>query len=255
MFSDGDDRHSVGRRDESLRRIEEGQVVLYTVGFGDGGSEKFRQTLTAFAEASGGRAFFPRRAAGSRSDIRSDPRGVVAPVHPVLRALGRAPPDGSWRTLEIRPPRGLPGRRGRAIVPRIGDRRRMGMCAVAIVASNRLVRPNAAQPDPASPDAARAAAIRSQPVVAEKKNIAPQKIANCERLAAPGPGLGPEDRLHDERVDRVADRRVASGRDRRLAPARDELDPGERQQRDRRRVAAPALGIGADARGGSRATG
>ena len=30
LFSDGEDRHSVGRRDESLRRIEEGQVVLYT---------------------------------------------------------------------------------------------------------------------------------------------------------------------------------------------------------------------------------
>lgn len=61
LFSDGDDRHSVGRRDESLRRIEEAQVAVYTVGFGDGGSEQFRRTLAAFAEASGARAFFPRR--------------------------------------------------------------------------------------------------------------------------------------------------------------------------------------------------
>ncbi len=100
IFSDGDDRHSVGRRDESLRRIEEGQVVIYTVGFGDGASAEFRQTLQAFAEASGGRAYFPRRtedldaAFGSILDELSHQY--------ILSYVSTAPPDGSWRTLEIR---------------------------------------------------------------------------------------------------------------------------------------------------------
>jgi Ca-activated chloride channel homolog len=99
IFSDGDDRHSVGRRDESLRKIEEGQVVIYTVGFGDGASAQFRETLKDFAEASGGRAYFPRRtedldaAFGSILDELSHQY--------ILSYVSGAPPDGSWRTLEI----------------------------------------------------------------------------------------------------------------------------------------------------------
>lgn len=99
IFSDGDDRHSVGRRDTSLRRIEEGQVVVYTVGFGEGTSAQFRETLKAFAEASGGRAFFPRRpedlegAFGSILDELSHQY--------ILSFVSDAPADGGWRRLEI----------------------------------------------------------------------------------------------------------------------------------------------------------
>ncbi len=100
MFSDGDDRHSVGRRDESLRRIEEGQVVLYTVGFGDGGSEKFRQTLAAFAEASGGRAFFPRRAPDL--DQTFDRILEELSYQYILSYVPSAQGKGGWRTLEIK---------------------------------------------------------------------------------------------------------------------------------------------------------
>ena len=68
-----------------------------------------------------------------------------------------------------------------------------------------------------------------------------------EALAVPRPGLGPEDRLHDQRVDRVAQR--GGGQRRRVvAPARHELDPGEDEQRDRRRVAAPGLRVGPEPR-------
>jgi VWFA-related protein len=100
MFSDGDDRHSVGRRDESLRRIEEGQVVLYSVGFGDGGSEKFRQTLSAFAEASGGRAFFPRRA----QDLDQTFDRILEELSHqyILSYVPSGEAKGGWRTLEIK---------------------------------------------------------------------------------------------------------------------------------------------------------
>ena len=100
IFSDGDDRHSVGRRDESLRRIEEGQVVIYTVGFGDAASAQFRETLRAFAEASGGRAHFPRRP----EDLDADFGAILDELSHqyILSYVSGAPPDGSWRTLEIR---------------------------------------------------------------------------------------------------------------------------------------------------------
>ena len=100
IFSDGDDRHRVGRRDESLRRIEEGQVVIYTVGFGDGASAQFRDTLKAFAEASGGRAYFPRRT----EDLDVAFGSILEELSHqyILSYVSGAPPDGSWRTLEIR---------------------------------------------------------------------------------------------------------------------------------------------------------
>ena len=99
IFSDGDDRHSVGRRDESLRRIEEGQVVIYTVGFGDAASAQFRDTLRAFAEASGGKAYFPRRA----EDLDAAFGSILEELSHqyILSYVSGAPPDGSWRTLEI----------------------------------------------------------------------------------------------------------------------------------------------------------
>jgi Ca-activated chloride channel homolog len=100
MFSDGDDRHSVGRRDESLTRIQEGQVVVYTVGFGEGGSEQFRGTLTAFAEASGGRAFFPRRAADLDATFDSILEELSHQY--ILSYVSSSPDQGGWRKLEIR---------------------------------------------------------------------------------------------------------------------------------------------------------
>jgi Ca-activated chloride channel family protein len=100
IFSDGDDRHSVGRRDESLRRIEEGQVVVYTVGFGDGSSAQFRETLTAFAKASGGRAFFPREA----SDLNEAFTSILEELSHqyILSYVSDASEAGGWRKLEIK---------------------------------------------------------------------------------------------------------------------------------------------------------
>jgi VWFA-related protein len=100
VFSDGDDRHSVGRRDASLRRIEEGQVAVYTVGFGTGTSAQFRTTLTAFAEASGGRAYFPRRV----EDLDAAFGSIVEELSHqyILSYVSSAPADGSWRTLQIK---------------------------------------------------------------------------------------------------------------------------------------------------------
>ncbi len=100
LFSDGEDRHSVGRRDESLRRIQEGQVVLYTVGFGDHTSDSFRKPLAEFAEASGGRAFFPRRA----EDLDRTFDAVLDELSHqyILSYVSTATAPGTWRQLDIR---------------------------------------------------------------------------------------------------------------------------------------------------------
>jgi VWFA-related protein len=100
LFSDGEDRHSVGRRDESLRRIEEGQVVLYTIGFGEHTSEGFRKTLAEFAEASGGRAFFPGRA----HDLDRTFDAILDELSHqyILSYVSTATAPGTWRRLEIR---------------------------------------------------------------------------------------------------------------------------------------------------------
>ena len=100
IFSDGDDCHSVGRRDVSLRKIEEGQVVVYTVGFGEGASEQFRGTLKAFAEASGGRAYFPRQA----EDLDAAFGSILDELSHqyILSFVSELPADGTWRTIEVR---------------------------------------------------------------------------------------------------------------------------------------------------------
>ena len=100
MFSDGEDRHSVGRRDESLRRIEEGQVVLYTIGFGDHTSDTFRKTLAEFAEASGGRAFFPRMA----HDLDRTFETILEELSHqyILSYVSTAGATAGWRALDIR---------------------------------------------------------------------------------------------------------------------------------------------------------
>ena len=100
VFSDGDDRHSILRRDEALARIEEGQVVVYTVGFGKAGSEQYRDTLAAFAKASGGRAFFP----GHSGELDGSFASILDELSHqyVLSYVSNAAGEGSWRRLEVR---------------------------------------------------------------------------------------------------------------------------------------------------------
>jgi Ca-activated chloride channel homolog len=61
VFSDGDDRHSLAPRDAAMARVQASDAMLYTVGFGQGGSvPALKKNLESYAHSSGGRAFFPR---------------------------------------------------------------------------------------------------------------------------------------------------------------------------------------------------
>jgi VWFA-related protein len=61
IFSDGDDRHSLTRRETAMARVQASDAMLYTVGFGGGATvPALRSSLEAYARSTGGRAFFPR---------------------------------------------------------------------------------------------------------------------------------------------------------------------------------------------------
>jgi Ca-activated chloride channel family protein len=61
IFSDGDDRHSLTRRETAMARVQSSDAMLYTVGFGGGATvPALRSSLEAYARSTGGRAFFPR---------------------------------------------------------------------------------------------------------------------------------------------------------------------------------------------------
>ena len=100
VFSDGDDLHSIMRREEALARIEEGQVVVYTVGFGRAGTDRYRDTLAAFAGASGGRAFFP----GRSSDLDDTFAQILDELSHqyVLSYVSNAADERGWRRLEVK---------------------------------------------------------------------------------------------------------------------------------------------------------
>ena len=74
--------------------------MLYTIGFGEHTSEGFRKTLAEFAEASGGRAFFPRRA----QDLDRTFDAILDELSHqyILSYVSTATAPGTWRRLEIR---------------------------------------------------------------------------------------------------------------------------------------------------------
>jgi Ca-activated chloride channel homolog len=61
IFSDGDDRNSLTRRETAMARVQTSDAMLYTIGFGMGSTVPLlKSSLENYARASGGRTFFPR---------------------------------------------------------------------------------------------------------------------------------------------------------------------------------------------------
>ena len=61
IFSDGDDRHSLTRRETAMARVQSSDAMLFTIGFGGGATvPELRKNLEGYARSTGGRAFFPR---------------------------------------------------------------------------------------------------------------------------------------------------------------------------------------------------
>ena len=61
IFSDGDDRHSLTKRETAMARVQASDAMLYTIGFGGGATvPQLRTNLENYARSTGGRPFFPR---------------------------------------------------------------------------------------------------------------------------------------------------------------------------------------------------
>lgn len=100
IFSDGEDQVSRVTSEVAIRRLQESEVIVYTVAFGAAASSPVvRKQLDAFAKASGGRVFFHR-------DIGDLDRSFADIIDEMsAQYLLSYEPAGTasrgWRTLEV----------------------------------------------------------------------------------------------------------------------------------------------------------
>jgi Ca-activated chloride channel family protein len=122
IFSDGDDRHSLTRRDAAMARVQSSDAMLFTIGFGGAASlPELRKRLQEYAVSTGGRAFFPR-----------DPKqldevfGTIVSELSNQYVLSYSPanptPESKWRTITVRVPKGRYDIRARQGYRSLGSR-------------------------------------------------------------------------------------------------------------------------------------
>ncbi|MGE5816322.1 MAG: VWA domain-containing protein [Acidobacteriota bacterium] len=102
VFSDGDDRNSLTRREAAMARVQASDAVLYTVGFGSGATvQNLRQNLETYATTTGGRSYFPRDA--RELDTAFDAIVTELANQYVLSYAPRnAEHDDRWRSIKVR---------------------------------------------------------------------------------------------------------------------------------------------------------
>jgi VWFA-related protein len=102
IFSDGDDRHSLTTRDRALARVESSDAMLYTVGFGGGATvPQLRTRLIGYAQATGGRAFFPS-ATGELDAVFDSIVTELANQYVLSYSSTNLKQDGAWRDIKVR---------------------------------------------------------------------------------------------------------------------------------------------------------
>lgn len=102
IFSDGDDRDSLTRRETAMDRVQASDAMLFTVGFGAGSTiTTLRNSLETYARATGGRAFFPRNTGElgvAFDEIVTD----LANQYVLSYSSTNTKQDGKWRNLKVR---------------------------------------------------------------------------------------------------------------------------------------------------------
>lgn len=102
IFSDGDDRHSLTRRDTATARVHASDAMLYTVGFGAGSTvPRLRDSLETYAKATGGRAFFPRQTT-ELDRVFDDIVAELANQYVLSYSSSNLKQDSSWRDIKVR---------------------------------------------------------------------------------------------------------------------------------------------------------
>jgi Ca-activated chloride channel family protein len=122
LFSDGDDRHSLTPPEAAAARVQSGNAMLYSIGFGAGASvPALRERLEQYARSTGGRAFYP----GQAEELGAVFGQVITELSNqyVLSYVSSNPrTDGAWRSIRVRVRKGkyeIRARRGyQAVRPR-----------------------------------------------------------------------------------------------------------------------------------------
>jgi Ca-activated chloride channel family protein len=101
IFSDGDDRHSLTRREAAMARVQASDAMLYTVGFGGGASvPTLRSSLESYARSTGGRAFFPRRAK-ELDNVFDEIVSELANQYMLSYSSTNLKADNAWRNIKV----------------------------------------------------------------------------------------------------------------------------------------------------------
>lgn len=101
IFSDGDDRNSLTRRETAMARVQASDAMLYTVGFGGGATVPgLRSSLESYARSTGGRPFFPKGVKeldGVFDDIVTE----LSHQYVLSYSPTNLQQDNSWRTIKV----------------------------------------------------------------------------------------------------------------------------------------------------------
>jgi VWFA-related protein len=101
IFSDGDDRNSLTRREDAMARVHASDAMLYTVGFGSGATvPQLRSSLESYARSTGGRSFFPRQVT-ELDRIFDDIVAELANQYVLSYSSTNHKPDGKWRDIKV----------------------------------------------------------------------------------------------------------------------------------------------------------
>jgi Ca-activated chloride channel family protein len=122
LFSDGDDRHSLTPPEAAAARVQSGNAMLYSIGFGAGASvPALRARLEQYAQSTGGRAFYPRHTE-ELGAVFGDVITELSNQYVLSYVSSNARADGGWRSIRVRVRKGkydVRARRGyQAVRPR-----------------------------------------------------------------------------------------------------------------------------------------
>ena len=126
IFSDGDDRNSLTRRETAMERVQASDAMLYTIGFGGGASvPQLRRSLEIYARSTGGRAFFPRQTK-ELDGIFDEIVAELANQYVLSYSSTNLKQDNGWRNIKVQVRKGkydIRARRGyRATGPQRAER-------------------------------------------------------------------------------------------------------------------------------------
>jgi VWFA-related protein len=102
IFSDGDDRNSLTRRETAMARVQASDAMLYTIGFGGGATvPQLRASLETYARSTGGKPFFPKHT-GELDAVFDEIVSELSNQYVLSYSPLNAKQDGKWRSIKVR---------------------------------------------------------------------------------------------------------------------------------------------------------